>query len=213
MFDNVKKHADKEIVYPAHFDTPTGKIGFERVEIDLLKAGRIPASQIKMGKSKKTLVEYDQKSIVIDSLCSWLNITDLTTSRIYRFVIYSLDEYGNKSIPVEISLTPYTTADRDGLDIIPPTVTSTETGAIVEWKKSLTSNFFNFYSVSYEYTDKDNVVQRGEVTGNMPKITIENVAKGQQITLKMNCRIQPKINNVLILDTINWQRQEIISIR
>jgi hypothetical protein len=48
-----------------------------------MEAGRIPSSQIHMGKAKKTVIECadftepDHRR-VIDSICSWVNITGLT---------------------------------------------------------------------------------------------------------------------------------------
>lgn len=101
MYDNLEKYA-KEDIYPAKYDTIIGQVGYERVEIDLLKAGRIPSSKIYMGKAKKTVVEYDDKRIVIDSVVSWVNITGLTVSKLYRFKVYTEDEYGNRSVPLSI---------------------------------------------------------------------------------------------------------------
>lgn len=207
MYDNIKKFVDKEIVYPGHFDTPTGKIGFERVEIDLLKAGRIPSSEIKLGKAKKTCVEYGATTLIIDSVCSWVNITGLAEVNIYHFIICSMDEYGNKSIPVEISLIPYTQADLNSLDLLPPSLSESESGAVVEWKNSLSSNLFVFYSYTYQYTDKDNQTHTGGEISDKPQILLQNVNKGQPIPLAMNCRIIPRVSNVLILDTLDMKRQ------
>ena len=207
MYDNIKKFVDKEIVYPGHFDQPTGKIGFERVEIDLLDAGRIPSSEIHLGKATKTYVEYGETTLIIDSVCSWVNITGLTEVNIYRFVIRSMDEYGNKSIPVEISLIPYTQADLNSLDLLPPSISESETGVVVAWRNSLSSNLFEFYSYTYQYTDKDNKTHTGEGMSDEPVIPLENVNKGEPIMLSMNCRIIPRLNNIPILDTLNLKRQ------
>ena len=109
-----------EVVYPAKYDTVVGHIGFERVEIDLMSAGRIPSSQIKLGKAKKTKITYDDQEIVIDSLVSWVNITGLTQSKLYRFNITTVDEYGNESVPQEIALIPFTSSDLAGFAVSPP---------------------------------------------------------------------------------------------
>src|SRR5690606_19037923 len=74
-----------EIVYPAKYDTIIGHIGYERVEIDLLKAGRIPSSEINLGKARTTRIEYDEEVIEIESLVSYVNITGLDQSKLYRF--------------------------------------------------------------------------------------------------------------------------------
>src|SRR5690606_11803091 len=103
MYDSLDEYSG-EVVYPAKYDTIVGHIGYERVEIDLMKAGRVPSSQIKLGKAKKTVVEYDDQVMVIDSLVSWINITELTQPKLYRFRIYTIDEFENKSVPLEIAL-------------------------------------------------------------------------------------------------------------
>lgn len=191
-----------EIVYPAKFDTIIGKIGFERVEIDLLKAGRIPASQIKMGKAKKTVIEYDDEVITIDTLASWVNITGLTQSKLYRFQIYSIDEFGNKSVPQEIALIPFTSTDLASYAVSPPRVMSSPSAAVIDWPNGITSVLMDYTGLSFEYTDKDGVVRNGE-RGSDSRFFIGNVSAGQAVNINMNYSIIPKINRVRILDTVN----------
>lgn len=81
MYDSLEEYSG-EVVYPGKYDTIVGHVGYERVEIDLMRAGRIPASQVKLGKARKTVVEYDDKVITIDSLVSWVNITGLTDPKL-----------------------------------------------------------------------------------------------------------------------------------
>jgi hypothetical protein len=42
IYDNIKDFSVEEIVYPAHYDTIFGRPGYQRVEIDLVKEGRLP---------------------------------------------------------------------------------------------------------------------------------------------------------------------------
>src|SRR5690606_21179481 len=119
MYDTLDDYSG-EIVYPAKYDTIIGHVGYERVEIDLMKAGRIPASEIKMGKATKTIIEYDGQVIRLDSLVSWVNITGLDQPKLYRFKIYTVDEFDNASVPQEIALIPYTSADLENLAIASP---------------------------------------------------------------------------------------------
>ena len=57
VYDNIKEFSMKERIYPAHFDTIFAEPGYERVEIDLCKEGRLPASLMYLGKAQRTLVE------------------------------------------------------------------------------------------------------------------------------------------------------------
>lgn len=102
IYDNIKIFSQEEIVYPATFDTCYATIGYERVEIDLRKDGRIPASKMDLGKAAKTVVIYDEDYpeptvIEYDSVCSYVNITGLNEPRVYRFKIYTEDKFGYKS--------------------------------------------------------------------------------------------------------------------
>src|SRR5690606_9358937 len=105
MYDTLDDYSG-EVVYPAKYDTIIGHVGYERVEIDLMKAGRIPSSEIKMGKAKKTIIEYDGQVIRLDSLVSWVNITGLDQPKLYRFKIYTVDEFDNASVPRKSRLFP-----------------------------------------------------------------------------------------------------------
>ncbi|MFA5327859.1 MAG: DUF4998 domain-containing protein [Prolixibacteraceae bacterium] len=209
MYTNQKKF-EGEIVYPARFDTIIGHIGFERVEIDLMKAGRIPSSKIKLGKAKKTVIEYENEVITIDSLASWVNITDLTATKLYRFKVYTIDEYDNKSVPQEIALIPYTSSDLEALQVAAPRVMKSPSAAVVDWPRGISSVLMNYISLTYEYTDKNGAVRSGARDADS-RFFIGNLDAGQTVAIKMNYRIVPKINNQTILDTITLNRDLNIS--
>ncbi|MDR0697597.1 MAG: hypothetical protein LBG28_00035 [Tannerella sp.] len=212
IYDNIKDFSVEEIVYPARFDTVYGAVGFERVEIDLCTAGRIPSSQMELGKAERTIVEYiahgDSVKLVIDSVCSWLSITGLDEPKLYNFRIYTSNskEHGDLSVPVEISLTPYTSQDRDALGLTPPLTIESTSSVLIEWRSRLSSaTVLNFYSYEYNYTDRDNNVHAGEGEGDLPSFFVENIRRGEITTIDMKCRIQPVLNGKLILDTIDWE--------
>ena len=207
--ENMNKKTEQyygEVVYPAKYDTIVGHIGFERVEIDLLKAGRIPSSQIKMGKAIKTVIEYDDQQITIDSLVSWVNVTNLTQSKIYRFDIYTLDEYGNKSVPQEIALIPFTESDLESTVMNSPRITVSPSSAIVEWSSGLNSLLLNYYGLTYEYTDRNGNTITGE-RGADSRFFVANLETGQPTTVNMTYKIIPIVNGVSILDTLYLDNQ------
>jgi hypothetical protein len=205
IYDNIEDFSMDEIVYPAHFDTAYGHIGFERVEIDLSKTGRIPSSQMKLGKAKKTIIMYNDTIVTIDSVCSWVNITNLKQPNLCRFKIYTADEFGNRSTPVEIALTPYTVADRDALSLPAPNLLLSTTSALVEWKTNLSSELFDVYRYSYVYTDKNGNRKTGGAEGDIPSFFVENVERNVPVVVEIIASIVPKINRkVPILDTISW---------
>jgi hypothetical protein len=208
VYDNIKEFPMKEIVYPARFDSIYGHTGYERVEIDLGKAGRIPSEQMKMGKAKKTVVEFNQNgadtTVVIDSVCSWVNIRGLTQPNVYRFVIYSTDEFDNRSTPTEIALTPYTSVDRDALNLPAPNMVQSTSSVNVQWKSPLSSDLYDMYSYSYSYTDRTGTVRTGSGDGDDPSFVVQNIQRETPVIVEMKSRIVPKVNRNPILDTIDW---------
>lgn len=209
MYDNQAKY-EGENVYPAKYDTIIGHIGFERVEIDLMKAGRIPTSQIDLGKAKKTKIEYDDQVITIDSLVSYVNITGLTQSKLYRFKISTIDEYGNESVPQEIALIPFTSTDLATFAVTPPRIMASPSAAVIEWPNGLSSVLMNYYGLSFKYTDKNGNVQTGK-RGQNPRFYIGNIEAGQQISVSMEYKIIPLINREPILDTVIFEDDLVIN--
>uniref|UniRef100_UPI0032179276 DUF4998 domain-containing protein n=1 Tax=uncultured Draconibacterium sp. TaxID=1573823 RepID=UPI0032179276 len=193
-----------EVVYPAKFDTIVGTIGYERVEIDLQKAGRIPSGQIKLGKAQKTKITYDDQEIIIDSLVSYVNIEGLTQSKLYRFKITTLDEYGNESVPQEIALIPYTSSDLASLAVSSPRIMASPSAAIVDWPSGLSSVLLDYYGLEFEYTDKNGVLRKGE-RGADSRFFVGNISAGSSVDIKMSYRVVPKMNGTAILDTVDFE--------
>lgn len=200
MYDTLDDYSG-EIVYPAKYDTIIGHIGFERVEIDLMKAGRIPSSEINMGKAKKTIIEYDGQVITLDSLVSWVNITGLTQPKLYRFKIYTVDEFDNASVPQEIALIPYTSADLENLAIASPRVMLSPSAAVIDWPNGLSSVVLDYYGLNFSYTDKDGQVRDGQ-RGQDSRFFIGNLEAGEPVSVDMKYRVVPKVNGQPIIDTV-----------
>ncbi|MDR1864594.1 MAG: DUF4998 domain-containing protein [Bacteroidales bacterium] len=209
IYDNIKQFSEKEEIYPAKFDTIFGRIGYERVEIDLRKDGRIPSSKIEMGKAKKTVVAYDEDTptptvIRIDSVCSYVNVTGLTEPRQYRFKIYTEDGAGNRSTPQEISLVPYTSADREVLrqGILDPTVSAASSALIMEWPAGLHSIMMEYHGLKYEYVDADNV-PHADSLDIAPRIYANNLPAGGETVFNFTYRVLPILEDgSTLLDTI-----------
>lgn len=202
MYDNIKPYAE-ETVYPQRYDTIAAKIGYERVEIDLIKAGRIPSSQIRMGKSKKTIVEYDNQKIVIDSLVSWLNIKGLKQSKLYRFKVYTIDEFENKSVPQQIAVIPFTESDVKNLVIASPRIMASPNAMVIDWTSSLSSILLTYKSLSFEYKDKTGKVITG-TRGASPRIFAANLNPGSTVAMKLAYNVVPKVGGQEIADSITY---------
>jgi hypothetical protein len=202
VYDKIKEFSPEEVIYPAHFDTIHGRIGYERVEIYLSKYGRIPSGEMNLGKAKKTIVQYGSKTIVYDSLCSWIRIDSLELPNMYRFKIYTSNDEGDLSTPVEIAMTPYTAADRDALALSTPDVIQSTSSALVEWKSRLSSDLYNVYAYSYEYVDRNGDIRRGGGEGDAVSFFVENVVRDTPVPVDVTLKIVPLVAREPILDTL-----------
>ena len=198
-YDNIANFVTEEIVYPGRFDTIIGTVGFERVELDLFKAGRLSASQMKLGKAKNTIVEYDGKKIEIDSVCSWVSVKNLTQPKLYRFSVYTTDEHGYKSVPQEIAIKPYTAADYQYLLMAAPRVSSSPWAIELKWPQP-SSVLLEYVDLTYTYKDKDNVEVTGACQKN-PIVKMENLEPEGAYSIEIKYRVVPKADNKVILDT------------
>jgi hypothetical protein len=209
-YDNIREFSMKERVYPAHFDTVVGYPGYERVEILLSKDGRIPVSMMKLGKATKTIVKYDDKTKVFDSVCSWLNIDSLYLPKLYRFYVYSGDDDGNTSIPMEVAVTPYTSVDREALGVPNPEMSSFASFVMVNWAGGISSSIVDFLRLEYSYRDRDGVLRTGTVmeTGTSQsrnvQFFVQNTNADEEVAVGVTCWVFPKIYDERILDSISF---------
>ncbi|GHT24820.1 hypothetical protein FACS189430_10440 [Bacteroidia bacterium] len=201
VYDNIKEMVDSETVYPAGYDLLYVKAsgGMERVEIDLCES-RVPESELFLPRAVRTVVEYGGKRDVFEPARSWVNITGLTVPQLYRFKIYTEDEWGDRSKPVEITGKPFTEADKNAYVIL-PTATAFASRAVVNCPTS-PNLLYRYHSVKYSYTDKDGVVQSGESL--TPNFTITKLANGQttQLNLSYHLLIPGVIDTVVINDVL-----------
>jgi hypothetical protein len=205
VYDNIDEYATEETVYVGKCDPLTGAAGFERAEINLLEVGRIPSSEVKLGKAKKTVVEYDDQVITYEEVKSWVNVTGLTTPKLYRFSVYNIDEFGNKSVPEEIALIPYTSEDFNALVFPDPYMNISPTAAEISWPNGLTSGFFEFVDMVYTYTDVNGTTLDTIAIENPEdpiRFVMLNMEPTVPVQVSVKCRIIPKVSGENIIDTI-----------
>ncbi len=212
QYSNITEYVSKEAIYPGKYDFAKVSIGFERVEIDLLEAGRIPSSEIKLGKAVKTVVEYDDEVIVFDELRSWVNIEGLDRQKMYNFRIYTMDAYGNKSVPVEPKepVMPYFKSDVANLNVPQPRVNTTGKGVLLSWPRALLDRMMRHTGLEYKYVDPKSEKHEG-TAGAFSSVLVKNVDAGDQVTVDLVHSVIPVINGVPILDTVYLtQRVELL---
>ena len=224
IYDNVKEFGSSETIYAGKLDgVQRIKYGFERIEVDLYKQGRVPASEMNLGRSSKTVIEcedFDEEDHrrVIDSLCSWVNITGLTKPKSYTFTVYTEDQYGNQSLPFTFSATPYTSENLAALSLVSPKVTESVGSALVEWANPISSVAFKIEDYTYNYKDKDGNTMNGGGEGDLPSFLVENINPDTDINVNMVCRTVPSRLNTSdgtyspIIDTVAWSTSVVFQV-
>jgi hypothetical protein len=212
IYDNIKEFSVEEIVYPAHYDTIFGRPGYERVEIDLSKEGRLPSWMMKLGKATKTIIEYDTVSLRYDSLFSWINITGLTQPKLYRFRIYTTDDnFEDRSTPLPIDIAPYSSFDRDALAVPTPNITTKSDFVAINWNGGLTSEVMEFRGLIYSYADKngDSVNVRKWVE---PEFYLTGLEKGKETSVNVRYWVTPKLDGENILDSVYFDQELLVTL-
>ena len=208
-FDNIKEYATEENVYPAKYDTLIARVGYNRIELEMFKAGRLLSSEFKLSKAKKTVVEVvgEEQPRVWDSVCSWVNVDGLTQSRMYRFYVYTMDEHGNKSIPVEVAETPFVDTDMDVYDRIPdPKISPSPFSSTLSWL-DISSPLMKYTGMEYEYLDKDGELRKGSVPADEDiYFHMMNLQGDTDYTVDVSVRVQPFRGEILVLDTVTFKR-------
>ena len=191
QYDNIRSFATEEAIYPGGFDTIIARVGFASVELDLMKAGRIPSSEIKLGKATKTVVTWDDQELRYNELRSWVRIEGLDRIKSYTFRAFTEDDHGNRSTPQQITVIPFSEDDVGGVVVPSPIVTHYLDGITVSWPQSLVRNLFLHAGLEFAYRDKDGVEHTGAVSVDNFKLT--NVDEGDRVTIELKHFVHPKV--------------------
>jgi hypothetical protein len=223
QYDDIDEYATSESIYVGRYDnSPVVKIGYNRVEIDLVNTlvfntdgsysyepSRIGPDEFYLGKARKTVVEYDLPDstyrIRYDSVCSWVNITGLTLSRTYIFRIYTEDEYGNKSIPIEAMGKPFTDDDFAGYSFPIPRMIPSPSTMEFKWtgETGLSSSLYEFADLKYSYVNRNGKTITGKLTAkDNPSFSIVNLEESEIVPISIDYRIIPIMESGPILDTV-----------
>jgi hypothetical protein len=211
IYDNVGEYVTGEEIYSDKLDgIIRTQIGYERVEIDLMKAGRVPSSQIKKGRAKKTVIECpdftepDHRR-VIDSICSWVNITGLTQLKTYQFAIYTEDAYGNRSLPLKAEARPYTVENLASIGLPDPNLYPYSPTAVSVVYSNLSNSQMRYLGNIFDYIDRNNEKKESDFNESSSFI-VDNIVFGEMLTLNVQYKILPLVDGLPILDTL-WLKR------
>lgn len=221
-FDNIDEFATSETVYPGKYDTIAVSIGYNRVELDLLKANfkmvegqmvrnetAIPPEQIRLGKAVKTIVEVEGEAEprVWNHLVSRVSIDGLNESRLYHFKVYTEDEFGNKSVPQQASEVPFTAIELESYDELPePKISPSPFSSTLSWLQ-ISNPLMTYAGLMFEYNDKDNVLRKGSLRyDDELNFNLQNLKGESNYSVDVYVRVIPFRGEIQIIDTVSLKR-------
>jgi hypothetical protein len=214
QYDNIDLYATDESVYVGKYDDVSPgaiRIGYNRIEVDLTdeSMGRVPSDEMYMGKAKRTIIEYEEANVTvrrtIDSVCSWLNITGLTSPKTYIIKIYTEDGHGNKSVAVEALGKPFTDSDLAGISFPVPYMVPSPSSVEFIWPEDggFASSLYRFVDLEYSYVNNEGDLISDKLTSrDVPRFDVLNLNMGESTPVYIASRIVPIMESGRIIDTL-----------
>lgn len=200
--DENYRHYLKDIKYSSKVHALTGKIGVEKVYLSWTN----PEDKV----AEKIRIEYgDDQYVETDGLVSSIIIDKLTSAVGYNFTVYTVDQFGNKSIGSSVFLTPVTQTYIESyinrLTTIQPKFSIKNDTLIAKWE-SLTDHSFLRYTgrIDYSYSIGGTTIKGSSYKGNSNEETVKipDITSPVNITLNYTMQYQPIIGNNILIDTI-----------
>lgn len=207
MDENYKQYL-QEYNYSGKIQNLRCYLGYQRVAL----AWDNPKDQ----KSKKILIEYgaDQMQKEYETLVDTVVIENLDAGTGYEFTVYTLDNAGNRSVPVSITALPVT---KDMVDnLVPPTCTYTKVGdtPAIHWVtlSAVSMSFCKESRIEYSVTatdgtvvkqgtikneDKESIVPVNEYTFPAPELEV-----GEEYRITFTVYVYPISSNVVTMDAV-----------
>ncbi|GHT54201.1 hypothetical protein AGMMS49982_18500 [Bacteroidia bacterium] len=197
IYDNIKEFVDEEKVYPAGYSERYVKAygGENSVVIDLCHP-----DSLFLPKAAHTVVVYSGRDTVFTPARSRVKIPGLTLAQVYRFKIYTEDEFGDRSKPVEVTGKPFTDEDKSSL-VVASTISASATQGL--FSPAPSPDLYTLCSISYNYTDKDGtVIQTDKLTPG--SFNMYNLTPGATTLLHISYEFLPKdvIDTVIVSDVV-----------
>jgi hypothetical protein len=217
QFQGAEDMWDRDVVYSSKITYVTPVVGFERLKLFLYKmepartdastgwvASSKPLTQIYLANARKIVVKYDDVTLVYDEIADTVVVPGLTQKRLYRFNVYTMDAYGNLSVPATATGIPYVQSNVDGLIYdADTTVTYPSRGAVsIRWPRGINNDDYVGMSVTYTYTDQSGTPVEGYSAASIPIARLTNLRPGSTVTVHLKIMVVPFVNKNLIIDEV-----------
>lgn len=198
MDENYKEHVP-EINYSGKIKNLRGYVGYERVYL----AWDNPIDQ----KSKRIRIEYDSTFVEYESLKDSVVIENLDSGSGYEFLIFTLDEYGNKSVATSKTMLPVSKAFINSIPKPNIKVLENKDGNVVFDIKGLTNSLMKFSGlINYHCESNSGSIITGAQEypqeGGDVILTINGLKKNENYTVKLDFMIYPIVSNNLTMDIV-----------
>lgn len=198
MDENYREHVP-EFNYSGKIKNLRGYVGFERVYL----AWENPLDQ----KSKYIRIEYDSTFIEYDSLIDSVVIENLNSGSGYEFFIFTVDDYGNKSVASSKTILPVSKTFVNSIPKPNIKVIENKDGNVVFDIKGLTNSLMKFTGlINYQCESSSGSVIAGsqeyqENEGDVI-LSINGLEVNENYTVKLDLMIIPIVSNNLTMDVV-----------
>lgn len=198
MDENYKEHVP-EINYSGKIKNLRGYVGYERVYL----AWENPLDQ----KSKYIRVEYDSTFIEYESLIDSVVIDNLDSGSGYEFFVFTVDDYGNKSVASSKTILPVSKTFVNSIPKPNIKVLENKDGNVVFDIKGLTNSLMKFSGlINYQCESKSGSIITGSQEYSEEEsdviLMIDGLKTNENYTVRLDLMIIPIVSNNLTMDIV-----------
>lgn len=194
---------DSGLRYSSRISNLHGEIGIEKVKLSWINPTDKVASKIR--------IEYgDSLFVETDHLVSDYTIENLSSGGGYEFTVYTVDQFGNKSVGSTIFLRPYSqtyiSTFVESVTTVKPTSSMQDEDLVIKWSNLLGNAFLRYTGeMSYTYTINNETVYDVLNSGNLndETVIIPGITSPTTIDFEYTMKYWPIINNTLVTDTVS----------
>lgn len=200
--DNYKQYLE-EYNYSGKISNLKVAVGFQRA----ILTWDNPTDQ----KSKTSLIVFGKDSIAFDQLVDSVSISGLNSGSGYDFSVFTLDAYGNRSVPISISALPVSQDFVDRLTIPGCRITKSGTKIGIAWSNLSNVSMQFAGKIEYQVSGSNNLSIASEAlvtTATKTKavsqhtIWIPELKTGQTYTVSYSVSVWPVLSKNITEDIV-----------
>ncbi|MGL4292324.1 MAG: DUF4998 domain-containing protein, partial [Bacteroidales bacterium] len=196
-FDSNFKEFLPEKVYSSRVSDLKGEVGYERVFL----TWKLPNDS----RAKSILIEDSEGGVYTAPLTDQLEIKELTSESSYNFKVFTIDAFGNKSIPSSIDLKPVSEKYIERLVVSKPVISTSGNVTTFNWQylyKHLSLKYTGDIEYVYSYEDQEVSGTESQKVKENLIVKLNDLPIGKPIKMKYKLSFNPIVGKVVINDVV-----------